>query len=422
MADTRRFFRKLRQEKGLESHVHVVWYVIDLTQARFQPFEAEFCRKQLEGIPIIFVFNKADCVTPEVRDTMMRTVREFNLPNCRALFATVADCKNFDSRECPKCGSTKIRKRLREGTCTVLCKECKEQTLLTKTSGIEELSRTTQSCLPDFIQDTFLVNQNANVLDLQEDAKRIILQKAHGLKFTKSEAVAQHLTQMISELAKHYRLDSVSEMACDVVMKRFQFFYRDRRSYKKALMVLGDIFKKTNQAQALVVLSGLEMCFALINLRRSLIAIAVEEYGRRRANGNNDVENVQQVDDSRAPQGDIENVPYWRIEKIISNMHIDVDNESVHTMALKLKQFGSVEAYLQNVKIDGTRSYRDVEPVKLDEEWDLAGEEDDDDYIPIHNYQRQQIERMKANEALSSQQTQQGSDAAVTVPQETRDA
>ena len=96
VADTRKFFKKLRQQKDLESHIHVVWYVIDLTQARFQPFEAEFCRKNLEDIPIIFVFNKADAVKPEIRDLMMKTVSDFNLRNCRGLFATVADCKNFD--------------------------------------------------------------------------------------------------------------------------------------------------------------------------------------------------------------------------------------------------------------------------------------------------------------------------------------
>ena len=130
--DTRLFFEKLNSQQEKENHIHVVWYVLDLTQARFQPFEADFCRNELKDYPIIFVLNKADAVDKEVRNTMLKVINDFKMPNCHALFSTVANCKNFDTKTCEQCGSGKIKKRIKGESCTVMCKECKAKYTLGK--------------------------------------------------------------------------------------------------------------------------------------------------------------------------------------------------------------------------------------------------------------------------------------------------
>jgi ribosome biogenesis GTPase A len=115
LKDTAAFFEKLGSDKDLENHIHVVWYVLDLTQARFQPFEAEFCKDYLYDYPIIFVLNKADAVTLEVRNTMIKVIHDFHLQNCFGIFCTVANCKNFDTKQCKECHTTKIKKQLKDG-------------------------------------------------------------------------------------------------------------------------------------------------------------------------------------------------------------------------------------------------------------------------------------------------------------------
>lgn len=88
-------------------------YVIDLSQARFQPFEAQMCRELLQKIPLFFVLNKvrgflvgmcfvflefsqADTADRSQTAAVRQLVEGLQLENCKGVFAVVSDRKNYN--------------------------------------------------------------------------------------------------------------------------------------------------------------------------------------------------------------------------------------------------------------------------------------------------------------------------------------
>lgn len=273
VADTRTFFKKLQHEPALENHVHVVWYIIDLTQARFQPFEADFCMKELKDIPIIFVLNKADTVRMQIVETMRNLILSFNMPNCKAVFHTVSNCKNFETKQCIECGSEKIRKRLRDGTCTIMCKECNSTRLLEKTMGIDELARATVSQMPDLVRHVFMQSQQAEMQECTTKSIRIIEQYATSkdASLRRSDAMASRLTEMATCLVSLYHVDLFSNVASRELSRRFSQIYKQQRISRKITLLLTDLFTGKGITAAIYAVSGLEICKAIVRFKHEVL-------------------------------------------------------------------------------------------------------------------------------------------------------
>jgi len=222
LKDTEKFFSHVRTKEPITEQVHVVWYVIDLTQARFQPFEVNFCENHLKNVPILFLFNKADSVSEEVSDIMVDTVNSFQFQNNFGCFKTVASRTNFNIKECPKCQSPKIRKRLKEGMCTILCKACKEKTEISKTVGIDELREATVEKLEDLKRYSSVHAQLVELLGKQSKTRIIIneFRKKVGARTGSTK-----VEEMVRKLCNHYNVDKyVSDMLVDMAVDKYKIY------------------------------------------------------------------------------------------------------------------------------------------------------------------------------------------------------
>jgi predicted GTPase len=440
IADTKKFFKKLRGEPELEKHVHVVWYVIDLTQARFQPFEAQFCREQLRDIPIIFVLNKADAVSDEVRDIMIKVIADHNLSNCIGIYATVANCKNFDSKSCPSCNSPKIRKRIKAGTCTIMCKECKYNTTMDKTAGIESLSRATLSVMPDLVKEVYIVSQRSHVLGQEAEAKKIIISYASDASLTKSERLSEQLVQMTKKLVQLYQMPTVSDVMERAVKERYEIFYSEQKITRKAYYFFNDLFsKKYTMAQAFVVAAGLEVCSSVINFKNAAIQQAIRSFEDHVKNE----EEEEAADDAQpeSPQqenGTVTTTPTqqeikgkgvaamekslkssyeehdieWFLHKLVANMHLELDSAMVTIISEEVRKFQSVARYLNHIAIDGKRVYTTPDWEEIIRSRREQDEQDRKDMqIPLYTYQKageqqQPSQQPQQQQPSSSQENQ----------------
>ncbi|KAF0980628.1 hypothetical protein FDP41_013111 [Naegleria fowleri] len=400
VADTRRFFKKIRQEESLSKHVHVVWYVIDLTQARFQPFEAEFCKEELKGIPIIFVLNKADAVKDDIRDIMIETIAKFNLPNCIGVYPTVACCKNFDAKECPSCNSPKIRKRLKAGTCTIMCKECNYNVTLEKTMGIEQLSRSTMMVLPDLVKSVFVNAQQSSTLGKEVEAKKIILEHYKDVSLTRFEKAKFRLVALITKLVSHYQVDSLQSLIQKKMISRFEKFYREQGFNKKLGLFMNDFFssKRETHAEVFLLAAGVEICQVIIKFKQAAIANALKnfeaqvsrEIEKEKQSGVMPMQNnVTAVADpkktaSYASIHDLdeeEEESDLALDKLIANVHFTLDSNIVDLVSEELKKVKSPQRYLELLKFDGNVNWRLPE-----KKMEVVQEEEL--HIPLYVYQK----------------------------------
>jgi small GTP-binding protein len=57
--DTKRLLQQ-RRTTNPDEHIHVVWYVLAASDARFQEYDAQLVREAFGGIPVLFVLTKCD--------------------------------------------------------------------------------------------------------------------------------------------------------------------------------------------------------------------------------------------------------------------------------------------------------------------------------------------------------------------------
>ncbi|KAL9643300.1 hypothetical protein ABK040_014755 [Willaertia magna] len=426
VADTRKFFKKIRSDTDLLKHVHVVWYVIDLTQARFQPFEAQFCREELQGIPIIFVLNKADAVKPDVRDIMIETIANFNMPNCIGIYPTVANCKNFDSKTCPSCGSTKIRKRLKAGTCTIMCKECNYTVTLEKTMGIDQLSRSTLSVLPELVKGVYINSQTSASLGKEIAAKEIITQHIKDVALTKQERVKTKLLDMTSKLVALYDVASLEELIKKKISSRFEKFYKEQNSLRRMSLFFNDLFsRKETTAEVFVLTAGIEICNEIVNFKNAAITHALQTFA---IEVNKEIENEKKEETGLSPmQNNVTAVshstsassvhdldaneddtmvkhelePELYVDKLIANIHFKIDSNLVEEITEEIRKAKTVQNYLNYLVFDGKKQYKLPEKKIVVQEEEL--------HIPLYVYQT----NTKATEKERQQENQSASETKV---------
>eukprot|EP00002_Diphylleia_rotans_P031265 TRINITY_DN648_c0_g1_i1.p1 TRINITY_DN648_c0_g1~~TRINITY_DN648_c0_g1_i1.p1 ORF type:complete len:431 (+),score=110.20 TRINITY_DN648_c0_g1_i1:65-1357(+) len=201
---TRHFLSEHNDRAGPAERVHVIWYVLNSANARFQPFERQLCKDILKDIPIIFIMNKADISTDESRRTIHRLIDEMELSNCLGVFETVADSKQteitrqFD--ECPKCGSDNITIKARQKLC--VCDNCGEKTSLVQKNGLDQVIRTTIQALPDFAKDAFIAAQTFS-FSLKEDRAFSIIREHYeeAANIRLYSTLKKNLAKMLTRLA-----------------------------------------------------------------------------------------------------------------------------------------------------------------------------------------------------------------------------
>lgn len=356
--DTEQFFEKLSQQSELENHIHCVWYVLDLTQARFQPFEADFCKTHLKAYPLIFVLNKADSVSTEVRDTMINCIKDHQFPNTRGIFATIANCKNFDTKTCDKCKSTKIKKRIQGDSCTVMCKECNAKYTLEKTSGIKELAQLTVSVMPNLVRSVYINSLQLQIFNKEKDAKKIISKYAE--KQSLKSGMKKELEEMISDLLTLYSMEYIKKYLQKTLVKRYVHFYEETDFGSKFNLYFNDLFKKHSIASSLFIASGLEISRSIMEFKIETLKYSIED----------DVKIQDKKEEKKEEkEGAISNsvavlissVPIEKdflLEKLFLNLDVQVDSHVISNIDVTLQKQTNITQYIESLKlIDGTKPF-----------------------------------------------------------------
>jgi predicted GTPase len=373
--DTRLFFEKLNSQNEKQNHIHVVWYVLDLTQARFQPFEADFCRNELKNYPIIFVLNKSDAVDTDVRNTMLKVINDFQMPNCHALFSTVANCKNFDTKSCEKCGSAKIKKRIQGESCTVMCKECSAKYVLEKTAGIKELAKTTIDVMPNLVKSVFINSVKNDSLSKEKESKEIFIKYAR----TASLKDATALLNMTEELVKLYGTEMISSELKQFVQSRYLKYYHDANASKKATFFLNEVFAGGSIATALYLSFGIEVCKCCIEFKNKIVEVTISEFDGEKVfkkiekiekeeeikiekDAKNEKENTDKVQ-SIIVEHKLESDNFF-LEELIENLNINVDSEVVRNVGGSMKNyFNAMRPDLFFQRMDLSKGTKQFDPV-----------------------------------------------------------
>jgi len=73
IAAMRKFFEEQSRASPTDA-IHVIWYVVNSANARFQSFEEILLRDVFREIPIVVILNKADISSPETRDQLREMI------------------------------------------------------------------------------------------------------------------------------------------------------------------------------------------------------------------------------------------------------------------------------------------------------------------------------------------------------------
>eukprot|EP00761_Pharyngomonas_kirbyi_P001551 gb/GECH01001555.1/.p1 GENE.gb/GECH01001555.1/~~gb/GECH01001555.1/.p1 ORF type:complete len:428 (+),score=75.42 gb/GECH01001555.1/:1-1284(+) len=269
--DTKRFFKSIRARESPEHHIHVVWYLIDLTQARFQSFEARFIKEHLRGIPVLFILNKSDTVDRETITDMKTAINKFRIPNSHGIFTTVTSRKNFEaSKHCGQCHSSSVRKRLKDGSCTVLCKECGGKTILSQTEGIEELSQETMAAMPEFIHRSFQEMHQQRIKEIIEDqAVPLILSATEKVSLLYPDPFRQELKYMTERALSLFEINNrdLTYTATFEVMSAFDHILRRSPPSYRYFKFYADPLNHHILAKSIVVTLGIRLLLYVCQMK-----------------------------------------------------------------------------------------------------------------------------------------------------------
>eukprot|EP01104_Vermistella_antarctica_P011245 TRINITY_DN3138_c1_g1_i1.p1 TRINITY_DN3138_c1_g1~~TRINITY_DN3138_c1_g1_i1.p1 ORF type:complete len:691 (+),score=172.26 TRINITY_DN3138_c1_g1_i1:327-2399(+) len=174
MEETTRFLSDLSSGDDVKEHLHVVWYVVDLAHARFQDFEARFCRDVISSTPLFFVLNKSDTATEQQREAVRELLEQQQLENCKGIFEVASDRKNWLPKCCPECQAEDIRFRGRSHE--LICDTCGVRRVLETTGGLEDLITATMRELPELARFSFVKSQQITERQHVEVAAAIVIE------------------------------------------------------------------------------------------------------------------------------------------------------------------------------------------------------------------------------------------------------
>ncbi|MEL4895249.1 GTPase domain-containing protein [Crocosphaera sp. Alani8] len=190
--ETRKFLEEKR-ESDKDQQIHIAWYVVNSSSARFQPFESEIIKSIHDnGIPLIIVLSQCDRAEEEEISGVISAIE--------------SDIK--------KDGLKKVYEILKISANPL--KRLKIQPF-----GLEELIHKTHSFLPKITADLFIAAQILDVKAKREIAKQYIIASAGGcfaagfipFPFTTAAAALTAQTALWNQIAALYRLDKIKGLS-----------------------------------------------------------------------------------------------------------------------------------------------------------------------------------------------------------------
>ncbi|KAH3732442.1 protein kinase [Pelomyxa schiedti] len=184
--------------------IHVIWYVVDASSARFEPFEIELCRDVLSKFPLLILVNKADLCTQQDLSNLCATIEGMQIPNVHGVIPTVADPPEgvgaISVEKCPRCASEDIsvfqrRKTFRCNSCSY--EQSIERPAWLTEDGFRKVVEISETLVPESVKTSFIATQKVS-RQLKIDKSKVIIRRFHQEENGNSLAVLQMLTSLCS--------------------------------------------------------------------------------------------------------------------------------------------------------------------------------------------------------------------------------
>jgi len=195
-----------------EERIHVVWYVVDGTSCRFEPFEKVFCSTVLADIPKIILVNKADLCRPSEIQALKKTIEGLQIPKCASVMPTVAvETLKPPPDKCPNCGSDDVsalrKKRIWK------CNECDSVGSLENQSSLEDsllrrVVEATQMIVPEYVKEAFISGQRISINTKIACTKGIITECFNAFKDTNKKLAIRRVLQLLARICTLWDISS----------------------------------------------------------------------------------------------------------------------------------------------------------------------------------------------------------------------
>lgn len=272
LEETKSFLKDLRTSKDLSNHLHVIWYMIDMSHSRFQPFEESVCRHLFPDISLIFILNKTDTASPSQIKAVKESIQKAKFPNCRGIFEVISDRQNYQIECCPECFSDDFVFRQRSKQ--LKCDACGAQITVGKYYGLDHLVRGTTNQLPEFARYSFLNAQEVDEKARLRIAKDIICDCATTLRIRTSSG--PRLADMAVRLAMLWGYKFFPAIAGEEVKSHFLNIYSNKSFFAKLAIILTDMLHSYAHSEALVIGIGVELCRLLCELKMKAVGFVLQ--------------------------------------------------------------------------------------------------------------------------------------------------
>eukprot|EP01107_Rhizomastix_libera_P017459 TRINITY_DN827_c0_g1_i22.p1 TRINITY_DN827_c0_g1~~TRINITY_DN827_c0_g1_i22.p1 ORF type:complete len:811 (-),score=216.81 TRINITY_DN827_c0_g1_i22:25-2457(-) len=201
-------------EHSTSDCLHAVWYVVDGTTSRFEPFEQEFCRTILSKLPYLILVNKADACKSDIHQ-LISVIENLNLPNCRGVLPVIADSTHtlpdLEGARCPRCGSddVSILRKRNELRCNG-CEYTQDLESLTPPDGMQAVVELSMKTVPERVREALVATQKVSLQLKITMSKKIITEHFLSPKEGNKEKVLRKAVNMLARLCSIWDVESVS--------------------------------------------------------------------------------------------------------------------------------------------------------------------------------------------------------------------
>src|SRR3990167_1334879 len=276
LAETKQFMSQLRSSKDLTEHLHVIWYVIDMSHSRFQSFEKDICKELFQDISLIFILNKVDTVDISQVNAVKNSIHKARLSNCKGIFEVVADRKNYQFDCCPVCKEDNFR--FKQRTKEIICdnENCKVTLKVSKYSGLEALISETTNQLPEFARYSFISAQEIDEKARLRLAKNIICECASASSLKKSKSTRVKLVNMATHLTILLGFRFFPVVVSQEVQIQFYRAFSGKSFFARLAIVLSDMLHNYSHSEALAIAIGVELCRLLCEFKMKAVGYVLQ--------------------------------------------------------------------------------------------------------------------------------------------------
>jgi predicted GTPase len=331
------FLSNLRASRDIADHLHVVWYVVDMSAARFHRYEARLCALVLRELPLVVVLNKVDTASAEQVRDIRRHIAKLGV-KCDAVFEVVAARHNFDVDACTRCKSADVRFRRRTRTAYCDADACGHSWTLGETSGLGQLVAATVEHLPELACDSFIGAQRVSASAQIVVAARLI--EAMAPRAVDRRAACTLLLRLASRLAVNFSLPFFPAIVSQEIGSVIAALSEEQSALARAANSFINMLRPSSSqyrrhSLAIFIVYGVELCRLLSDIKMRMLCTAIAESSSSPSSPSSPSSSSSSPSSlSLSLSSSVESPPIFGDEFAL---HLQIDSQRIDTCAAQLQ-------------------------------------------------------------------------------------